>query len=149
MPASARSSLTCARRPSGGAPLFYHSGVLDPPSEALPDIGDDPRFHAAIAMLAAHDFFEASDELEELFFEAVRDEVEFARVFLQLAAGGVHLERRQWRAAAQRLDEAVRAIARVTNDRGFDFVRMAAELRTVMAQVRQGSAFEWPRVLRR
>jgi predicted metal-dependent hydrolase len=137
------------RRPSGGAPLFYHSGVLDPPSESLPDIGDDPRFHAAIAMLTAHDYFEASDEFEDLFFEAVRDEVEFARVFLQLAAGGVHLELRQWRAAAQRLDEAVRAIARVTNDRGFDLVRMASELRTLIAQVRQGSAFEWPRVLRR
>ena len=100
-------------------------------------------------MLAAHDYFEASDEFEELFFEAVRDEVEFARVFLQLATGGVHLERRQWRAAVQRLDEAVRAIARVTNDRGFDLAQMAAELRTVIEQVRQGSAFEWPRVLRR
>lgn len=129
--------------------MSYHSGVLEPPSESLPDIGDDPRFHAALAMLAAHDYFEASDEFEELFFEAVRDEVEFARVFLQLATGGVHLERRQWRAAAQRLDEAVRAIARVTNDRGYDLARMADELRTVIEQVRNGSAFEWPRVLRR
>ena len=100
-------------------------------------------------MLAAHDYFEASEEFEELFFEAVRDELEFARVFLQLAAGGVHLERRQWRAATQRLDEAVRAIARVTNDRGYDLATMSAELRTVIAQVRQGEPFEWPRVVRK
>ncbi|MEA2236045.1 MAG: hypothetical protein QOC81_769 [Thermoanaerobaculia bacterium] len=123
--------------------------MIGSPSGPLPDIADDPRFLAAIGMLAAHDYFEASEEFEELFFEAVRDELEFARVFLQLAAGGVHLERRQWRAAAQRLDEAVKAIARVTNDRGYDLATMSTELRTLIAQVLQGEPFEWPRVVRR
>jgi predicted metal-dependent hydrolase len=117
--------------------------------DTLPDIADDPRFHAAIAMLSAHDYFEASDVFEELFFEAVRDELEFARVFLQLAAGGVHLERRQWRAATQRLDEAVRAIVRVTNDRGYDLLTMREELQTLIAQALQGEPFEWPRIARR
>jgi hypothetical protein len=141
--------VTAQRRTSSVDPLLYHCPVLDGQSGSFPDIGDDPRFLAAIAMLAAHDYFEASEEFEELFFEAVRDELEFARVFLQLAAGGVHLERRQWRAAAQRLDEAVRAIARVTNDRGYDLVMMSDELRVLIGQVLQGSPFEWPRVVRK
>lgn len=100
-------------------------------------------------MLEAHDYFEASEEFEELFFEAVRDEVEFARVFLQLSVGGVHLERGQVRAAVQRLEEAVRAIARVTNDRGYDLARMGVELRALIASVGTDGTFAWPRVLRR
>jgi predicted metal-dependent hydrolase len=115
----------------------------------MQDIGDDPRFHAAIALLAARDYFDASEVFEDLFFEAVRDEVEFARVFLQLAVGGVHLERGQLRAGADRLEEAVRAIARVTNDRGYDLARMRGELTTIIARARAGETFEWPQVRRR
>jgi hypothetical protein len=105
------------------------------------DIGDDPRFLAALAMIDAGDFFDAGEVFEDLFFEAVRDELEFARVFLQLAVGLEHLDRGQRRAGADRLEEAVRAIARVTNDRGYDLASLRDELKTLIARVRAGETF--------
>lgn len=113
------------------------------------DIGDDPRFLAAIERLNARDYFDAGEGFEDLFFEAVRDEVEFARVFLQVAVGAHHLECGQRRAGADRLDEAIRAIARVTNDRGYDLGRLRADVQALVARVRAGEAFQWPRVYRR
>lgn len=84
------------------------------------DVGDDPRFHAALAHFEAGDWLEATDAFEELFFEAVRDEVEFVRVFLQIATGMHHVSRGTRRAAIERLEEGLKAIDRVTNARGLD-----------------------------
>jgi Domain of unknown function (DUF309). len=92
---------------------------MHPPDSALP-LERDPRFLTAIAHFQAGDFDEAADGFEELFFEAIRDELEFVRVFLQVSAGVFHAQCGQRRPAVERLEEGVRAIERVTSDRGFD-----------------------------
>ena len=45
----------------------------------LPPIGEDPRLAAGLSAFNSGDFDEAGDIFEELFLEAVRDEVPFAR----------------------------------------------------------------------
>ena len=92
----------------------------------LPPLEDDPRFHAALAHLAHQDWLEASDLFEELFFEAVRDEVPLVRVLLQVSTGMHHLSRGQRRAARERLEEGLRAIETVTNARGVDLDALRA-----------------------
>ena len=86
----------------------------------LPPLEDDPRFHAALAHFASEDWLEASDLFEELFFEAVRDEVPLVRALLQVSTGMHHLSRGQRRAASERLQEGLRVIETVTNARGVD-----------------------------
>ena len=86
----------------------------------LPPLEDDPRFHAALRHLAEEDWLEASDLFEELFFEAVRDEVPLVRALLQVSTGLHHISRGQRRAAVERLEEGLRAIDTVTNARGVD-----------------------------
>ena len=95
----------------------------------LPPLEDEPRFHAALHFFDSGDWLEASDLFEELFFEAVRDEVPLVRVLLQVATGMHHLSRGQRRAAVQRLEEGLRAISAVTNARGVNLekVRRVAE----------------------
>lgn len=115
----------------------------------MTDIGDDPRFHAGIAALNAHDYFDASEIFEDLFFEAVRGEVAFARLFLQVAVGAHHLERGQRGAAADRLVEALKAMNDVEDDRGWDLGRLRDDLRALIAAVRVGERFAWPEVFRR
>lgn len=85
-----------------------------------PPLEDDPRFAAARAHFADGDWLEASDLFEELFFEAVRDEVPLVRVLLQVSTGMHHISRGQRRAAAERLQEGLCALAEVTNARGVD-----------------------------
>jgi predicted metal-dependent hydrolase len=86
----------------------------------LPRLEDDPRFHEALRHFHACDWLEASDLFEELFFEAVRDEVPLVRVLLQISTGMHHIARGQRRAARERLEEGVRAMDEVTNARGVD-----------------------------
>ena len=95
-----------------------------------PPLADDPRFAEARAHFAAGDWLEASDLFEELFFEAVSDEVLIVRVFLQISTGMHHISRGQRNAAAERLQEGVRTISEVTNAHGVDLdelVRVARE----------------------
>lgn len=89
-------------------------------SPVLPPLEEDPRFHAALAFFANGDWLEASDLFEELFFEAVRDEVPLVRALLQVSTGMHHLSRGQRRAATERLQEGLRVIETVTNARGVD-----------------------------
>jgi hypothetical protein len=86
----------------------------------LPPLEDDPRFHEALRHFHDGDWLEASDLFEELFFEAVRDEVPLVRVLLQISTGMHHLARGQRRAARERLEEGVSALRAVTNSRGVD-----------------------------
>ena len=86
----------------------------------LPPLENDPRFHTALRHFADGDWLEASDLFEELFFEAVRDEVPLVRALLQVSTGMHHLSRGQRRAAVERLEEGVRALGEVTNARGVD-----------------------------
>ncbi len=113
------------------------------------DIGDDPRFLKGMQALNAHDYYDASEEFEDLFFEAVRGEVAFARVFLQVAVGAHHLERGQRGAAADRLAEALKAIALVADDRGWDLARLRTDVRALIERVLAGETFAWPEVYRR
>ncbi|HEV2719457.1 MAG TPA: DUF309 domain-containing protein [Thermoanaerobaculia bacterium] len=99
-------------------------------------MNDDPRFRAAIAQLNAGDYAEAADAFEEIFFEAVRDEVEPVRALMQVATGMHHIERGQARAAIERLEEGIAAIDRVTNAYGVDFDSLRAGVARAVAQLR-------------
>jgi len=117
-------------------------------------MNDDPRFLAAIAHFNDGDFDLAADGFEELFFEAVRDEVELVRALMQVATGIHHVERNQFRAAIERLQEAVRAIDAVTNDRGYDFARLRADELALLPKIVARSRgvrdrIEWPRIVER
>jgi predicted metal-dependent hydrolase len=112
------------------------------------DIADDPRFLSGVELLRAHDYFDASELFEDLFFEAVRDEVPFARLFLQVAVGAHHLERGQRQAAVDRLAEALIALRGVTNDRGYDLGRLRQDVQLLIDRVQAGEPFAWPEVFR-
>jgi hypothetical protein len=90
----------------------------------LPPLEQDDRFHEALRHYAAGDWLEASDLFEELFFEAVRDEVALVRVLLQVSTGMHHIARGQRRAAAERLEEGLRSIPAVTNAHGVDLEKV-------------------------
>ena len=103
---------------------------------SAPPLEDDPRFAAALGHMNDGDWLEASDLFEELFFEAVRDEVPLVRVLLQLSTGFHHISRGQRRAAAERLEEGIRAIAEVTNDFGVDLKRWRERAEREIAALR-------------
>ena len=113
------------------------------------DLEHDPRFIQAVAQFNAGDFYEASDAFEELFFEAVRDEVELVRVFLQVSVGAYHADTGQRRPAVERLEEAILAIDRVTGDHNLDLGRLRGDIRVLMGQIRAGRPKSFPRVRRR
>jgi predicted metal-dependent hydrolase len=102
------------------------------------EIEHDARFAAAIAHFREGDWLEAADAFEELYFEAIRDEVDFIRVFLQIATGLHHVSRGQRNAAIERLDEGLRVIANVKNGRGFDLAALSASVKAAMVQIRRG-----------
>ena len=104
----------------------------------LPPLEDDPRFHDALRHLAAGDWLEASDLFEELYFEAVRDEVPLVRALLQVSTGMHHIARGQRRAAVERLEEGLRAIDTVTNPRGVDLEALRRQAREAIRGVTRG-----------
>ncbi|HKR63661.1 MAG TPA: DUF309 domain-containing protein [Thermoanaerobaculia bacterium] len=101
----------------------------------LPPLEHDPRFAAALAHYDAGDWLEASDLFEELFFEAVRDEVPLVRFLLQISTGMHHLARGQARAARERIEEGLRGVGEITNARGVDVARVAEDARRALARV--------------
>src|SRR6476469_6527504 len=98
---------------------------------------EDPRFRSGSEQLNAGDYAEAADGFEELFFEAVRDEVEPVRALMQVATGMHHIERGQARAAIERLEEGIAAIDRITNDQGIDVIALRAAVARSVAQLRE------------
>ena len=92
----------------------------------LPPLEDDPRFANALRHFADGDWLEASDLFEELFFEAVRDEVSLVRLLLQVSTGMHHFSRGQRNAGRERLVEGLRVLPEVTNARGVDLQRVRA-----------------------
>lgn len=100
-----------------------------------PPLADDPRFAAALAHFDAGDWLEASDLFEELFFEAVRDELPLVRVMLQISTGMHHISRGQRRAARERLEEGLRALAEVTNAFGVDLARVGERARAALTDL--------------
>jgi len=101
----------------------------------LPPLEDDPRFALALRHVRDGDWLEASDLFEELFFEAVRDEVPLIRVLLQISTGMHHLSRGQRTAARERIEEGLRTIPEVTNARGVDLNALAAQARAAIHRV--------------
>jgi predicted metal-dependent hydrolase len=106
----------------------------------IPPLASDPRFAAALADLEAGDYLEASDAFEELYFEAVRDEVPLVRFLLQVATGLHHVSRGQTRAAVERLEEGVRAAGEVTDARGLDMDWLCEEVTRAAGEIRRGIA---------
>jgi hypothetical protein len=98
----------------------------------LPPLEDDPRFHEALRHFDSGDWLEASDLFEELFFEAVRDELPLVRVLLQISTGMHHLARGQRGAARERLEEGLRVMNEITNAHGVDLERVRAIAMTVL-----------------
>lgn len=110
----------------------------------LCSLSNDPRFIAAISLFNAGDFFGASEEFEDLFFEAVRDEVPVVRAMLQVSVGCLHAERRQHRAALGRLKEALLPMSMITNSHGIDFAALRPAVERLMTQIRAGASLDWP-----
>jgi len=108
-------------------------------SPVLPPLEDDPRFAEALRHFANGDWLEASDLFEELFFEAVRDEVPLVRALLQVSTGMHHIARGQRRAAVERLEEGLRAIDTVANTRGVDLAWLREQARAAVAQLARNS----------
>lgn len=82
------------------------------------------------------DWLEASDLFEELFFEAVRDELPLVRALLQVSTGMHHISRGSRRAARERLEEGLRALDEVVNARGVDLVRWKVRVEAEMRALR-------------
>ena len=82
------------------------------------------------------DWLEASDLFEELFFEAVRDEVPVVRVLLQISTGMHHISRGQRRAAIERLEEGLRVLGGVRDAKGVDLARVEQVARAAIAALR-------------
>jgi predicted metal-dependent hydrolase len=110
------------------------------------ELTDDPRFVRGIALFNDGDYLEASDCFEELFFEGVRDEPDFIRIFLQFSVGIFHAQTGQWRPAVERIEEGLRLAAANQNDRGFDLVTLAAAMKAGAKAVRDGSSASWPQI---
>lgn len=77
---------------------------------------------------------EASDAFEELFFDAVRDEVPLIRFLLQISTGMHHFSRGQRRAGRERIEEGLRVLSEVTNAHGVDLTRVAEAAWSAIAQ---------------
>jgi hypothetical protein len=100
----------------------------------LPPLEHDPRFAAALRHFENGDWMEASDAFEELFFDAVRDEVPLIRFLLQISTGMHHISRGQRRAAKERIEEGLRVLSEVTNARGVDVNAVAEAARDAIAR---------------
>jgi predicted metal-dependent hydrolase len=100
----------------------------------LPPLEHDPRFAEALEHLERGDWLEASDLFEELYFEAVRDEVPLVRVLLQISTGMHHISRGQHRAARERLEEGLRCIAAVSDARGVDLQKWRERVERALAR---------------
>jgi predicted metal-dependent hydrolase len=110
------------------------------------ELTDDPRFLRGIALFNDGDYLEASDCFEELFFEGVRDEPDFIRIFLQFSVGIFHAQTGQWRPAVERIEEGLRLVATNGDDRGFDLLTLAAGMRSGATAVREKRIASWPRI---
>ena len=123
-----------ARSTMPSMPVCFRRRAHTSTVSLLPPLEDDPRFAAALRHLETGDWMEASDAFEELFFDAVRDEVPLIRFLLQISTGMHHLSRGQRRAARERLEEGLRVLGEVTNTRGVDVTGLAEAARKVIAK---------------
>ena len=104
----------------------------------------DPRFVRGVALFNEGEYLEASDLFEELFFEGIRDEPDFIRIFLQFSVGIYHAETGQWRPAVERIEEGLLLVASNQNDRGIDLVTLAAGMKDGIKSLRKKRKPVWP-----
>ena len=112
---------------------------------------EDPRFRQGVTLFNEEEFAEAADLFEELFQEAVLDEVEFIRMFMQISAAAHHVERRQLRAAEERLVEGILALERWRDSHGFDVAALRSQLSAFGEAIGRRAAgdatpMKWPRL---
>ena len=110
------------------------------------ELTDDLRFLRGIALFNDGDYLEASDCFEELFFEGVRDEPDFIRIFLQFSVGIFHAQTGQWRPAVERIEEGLRLVAGNKNDRGFDLGALAIAMKDGAKALREKNQPSWPAI---
>ena len=113
------------------------------------EITDDPRFLRGVDLFNAGEYLEASDCFEDLFFEGVRDEPDFIRIFLQFSVGIHHAQTKQWRPAVERIEEGLRLVALNGDDRGIDLIALASGMKAGARQVRAGVKPVWPQIASR
>jgi predicted metal-dependent hydrolase len=106
----------------------------------------DERFTRGVTLFNEGEYLEASDCFEELFFEGVRDEPDFIRIFLQFSVGIHHAEFGQWRPAVERIEEGLLLIASNQNDRGIDLAALAEGMKDGVRSVREKSKPVWPAI---
>lgn len=108
---------------------------------------NDHRFLRGVQLFNSGEYLEASDCFEDLFFEAVRDEPDFIRVFLQFSVGIHHVERGQRRPAIERINEGLMLIEGISDDRGIDLEMLGAQMEATIAQIEACvSGILWPRI---
>jgi hypothetical protein len=110
-------------------------------------ITDDPRFVRGLEFFNAGEYFEASEEFEDLFFEGVRDEPDFIRIFLQFSVGIHHVQTGQRRPAIERIEEGLKIVAQ--HDYGLDLVALFEEMRRGLDAFRARRPAAWPKVRKR
>ena len=109
-------------------------------------ITSDPRFVRGVALFNEGEYLEASDCFEELFFEGIRDEPEFVRIFLQFSVGIHHAQMGQRRPACERIDEGLRVVASSADDYGIDLAALADGRRAGANAIRDQKRPVWPRI---
>lgn len=117
-----------------------------PRASSLPVI-DDHRFIRGIALFNAGEYLEASDCFEELFFEGIRDEPDFVRIFLQFSVGIHHAQMGQWRPAVERIEEGLLLVSANQDDRGIDLAGLANQMKEGVRSVRGKSKPVWPGII--
>jgi hypothetical protein len=110
------------------------------------ELTDDPRLLRGIALFNDGEYLEASDLFEELFFEGVRDEPDFIRIFLQFSVGIHHAETGQWRPAVERIEEGLLLVATNQNNRGIDLAALAEGMKSGVRSLREKSKLVWPTI---
>jgi tetratricopeptide (TPR) repeat protein len=108
---------------------------------------DDPRFLRGIALFNDGDYLEASDLFEELFFEGIRDEPDFLRIFLQFSVGIFHAQTGQWRPAVERIEEGLRLVASNQDDREIDLAILADAMKRGVTSLRDREKPVWPTII--
>lgn len=109
-------------------------------------ITDDPRFVRGVELFDDAEYLEASDCFEELFFEGVRDEPDFVRIFLQFSVGIHHAQMGQTRPAIERIEEGIRLAALNRDARGIEIERLSRAMSDAVRCLRERRPPEWPRI---
>lgn len=110
------------------------------------DITADVRFIQGVKLFNEGEFQEASDCFEDLFFEGVRDEPDFIRIFLQFSVGCHHAQTAQRRPALERIEEGLRLLRANTNDRGIELVLLGRAMEEAASLIRAARPPAWPRI---